>query len=250
MGAGRFAGRPQASTPNPFPILTTTGFYFGFADAVKYQDVAASSPVTTTGQSVGFVEDQGLYGLDASAVLSGARPTWNATAGSINFTGSTDHLLHVPGLIPAEDGTSLMARFRGNVAVAGTQVLIGSASLTNRAWISLTTGVASMGVGGNGSDATKDPGGTDLRSATVWHTIAGVWDATDYELYVDGVSVLSGTRAAGTVSPFAVSIGKRNTTSGGTAGDNHLTGEISHALGIRRRITDSEVAELHALWMS
>jgi len=223
-----------------FPInkVTPDGFYFDMEEADKYQDDAFTTAISADAQTVGSITDQAGFN-DVTVDVAGQEPEWEVPNNSLIFDGTDDHLKS--GLHPSNTAMTYIVKFRADLAVAGTQVLIGSAIGTERAWLSLTDGVLSTGVGGNGSDTTKDPGATDLRSSTEWYVAAVSWDATDIWLYLDGVEVLNETRLAGGADNAAdIYIGARNTSLTNLSEDNQFTGEISHAFCSTSVITPSD----------
>ena len=230
----QFVAPPDAGLED---YVTVDGFTYITRLGNIFSDNALATPITVDGTSIGSMDDIAGDTYDATNSVT-LEPVWNESDESASFT---NDLFTTGHAMDATTGT-LFARFRVNLASAGTDTLLGSASGANRCWLSCTNGVLSAGIGGTGSDGFQ--GGGDIRSATDWHTAAIVYDASNIVLYLDGVEVNT-TAKTGTVSPNSISLGARYV--GGSSYDNYFNGDISHWLSDDRAITASEILEMHNL---
>lgn len=220
-----------------YPNTPTGGILYRFEADFTFEDTGRTNAAENADPILGLTDISG-NNQHASQSTPANAPIYDLTNRDAAF--ATDDRLVTAELPNAAQG-SFFARFRANTGVAGTQTLIGSTNGTNRAWISLTSGVASMGLGSVGSDTFQDLGAVDLRSATDWHTIVGTWDGTDMFLYVDGVQVNTTTKA-GTISSNAMYVGARHLGAGSV--DNFFDGDIFAVGYIDRTLTATEVAIL------
>ena len=244
---GGAVSSPAPAPVDPITFVYPSGFYFDIGYAEKFQDSAFTTPIDADGQTVGSMRDQTSYGFDGTQPTAASEPQWDSYDGSLVFDGSADHMETL--LEPQDEAMTYAVRFRADLASSGTEVLIGVVTNggTDRAWLSLTDGVLSTGVGGNGSNATQDPESTDLRSATVWHTGAVSWDSNYIYLYLDGVLILTEPRVAGAANTtHDIYIGARSLS--GVGADLYFDGEISHALAAHRVFTEAEHSQVHEDW--
>ncbi len=233
----------QSPPAYPASLVTPDGFSMLFRTADLFQDAAWSVPVTADGQTVGSVFDQAGFN-NVTVDVPGQEPEWNEPDGSLIFDGVGTHLKSA--FEPNDTAMTYMVRFQAAASSSGTEVLIGSSTGVLRAWLSLTDGVLSTGVGGNGSDATKDPSLTDLRD-NAWHVGGVSWDATDIFLYLDGALIDTISRAAGSAANgIDIYIGARNTSVSNTAEDLFFDGKISDVWTSDRVLTDLQHSEVAA----
>jgi len=220
-----------------YPNTPTGGILYRFENDHVWEDILLSNSAEN-GDLIMALTDLSGNSQNATQGSTGFSPTYDLTNRDAIF--ATNNRMITSELPNAAQG-SFFARFRANTGATGTQTFIGSANGSNRAWISLTNGIASMGLGSVGSNMFQDLGIVDLRSATDWHTIVSTWDGTDMFLYVDGVQVNT-TAKAGTISNQAMYIGGRHTGSGLV--DNFFNGDIFAVGYIDRTLTATEVAIL------
>lgn len=229
---------------DPVSLVTADGFYFDTSIGVLWQTEAESTPRTDDNGTVGAVDDLSTYNYSINQSTDGNRPRLQTDNTDLSFDGTADRLR--TSYTPSNTAQTLAARFRLNTGATPTKVLIGSASGSNRGWLSVTSGVASMAVGADGSDSHQDDTATDLRSATHYHTAVATWDATEGNLYVDGVLRHTFTRSGGTLTPNNFSIGARHL--GSESHDLYWPGDISHVLVTQAVLSPTEVAQLHDAW--
>lgn len=233
-----------ASAINTAPIKTRSqyvendGFFADFQSAEMFQNLDYTNPVVSNGQLVGSIRDQSVFGRNGNTESASQCGTFNSANGTIVFDGINDNL-RLTGLYPNNTAMTYIVRFRADVGVSGTQTLVGSAVSADRAWLSLTDGVFSTGVGGNGSNNTQDPSGTDLRSATEFHTAGVSWDASNIYMYLDGVLIKTVARLAGTAANSkTIAFGARGLT--GDLQDLPFKGEISYVLVSHSVLTEAQ----------
>ncbi len=84
--------------------------YFGFdprtiPGCALWLDAADSSTLTLSGSSVTAWNDKSGNGRNATQTVSGNRPTYNASQGTVSFTGSSSSFLNLPdGTFPSGNG--------------------------------------------------------------------------------------------------------------------------------------------------
>lgn len=219
-------------------LVTTTGFAYRPNISNTFTDALGSSPVTTAGDLVALVTDSSSNGLDGTA--SGAqRPEWVSPVG-LDFDGVGNVLSTAYGSLSAEGTYAAYCRL--NLS-SGTICPMGyTSNSSNRSFLLFVNGVASMGIGSISSVTFVDPNAIDHRSATDFISIVGVWDGGNAELYINGVSIA--TQAySGTPATNNISVGRL-----GGVNNSPFDGEIRYALAVQRKLTPSEVTDLHAFW--
>ncbi len=234
---------PLFALVNPLQLLTSgDSFYADFSN--RPYTSALKNSFASDGDNLYGVEDMSLDQNDATG--GGGNPPWDETEGAAHFV-NPDYLVLENGYTLSDTGQTIAARVKFDAATPGTQCIFGAINAPpfDRGWLSVTDGVASMGVGQDASNIHKDDNLTDLRGDGNYHVLAAVWDGTEGRLFLDGSLVHSFTRTTGAASTTSAILGAR-ATSGGR--DLHLTGKVSHVFVDARKLTDQEVADLSTAW--
>jgi hypothetical protein len=222
-----------------------SGFIFpGFSNlAYLFQDSAGTTPVTTTGDSVGLAKDRSGTATNASESTTTMRPTWQANSGKpyLAFDGVDDYLQTT--LLPTTAMTMAVA-FRS--ANANTNPMGGGNSGASlRASIAIGA-TGQLGAGWGAQNNTVITGGSDIRG--VDHVGILVADASNVSLYLDGVSIYSAAPSgspAGSTSGIAVGANNNN-----AAATGFTSGNIYASMAMNRRATVAEIATINSNFRS
>lgn len=223
------------------------GFIYHLDDAsTMWSDTGRTTNVTDGGTVAAIDDILGNYDSAATAAAA-ARPQWNSGAGCL-FDG-TDDYFRVTGITPAFGTNVTFAAYVrvDTAASAAFKIAVGSQSGTSRGWLAHDTAWRASGGVGALAGGTHF-GGSDLRSASTYYTIALDWDngsVQDSRLYVDGSNVATNTWT-GSVSTNEIRIGARGT--GASTQDLFWDGDIKFALVIDRVLTPTEHSDLHTYW--
>lgn len=234
-------------------LMTSGGFLLHLNDTTKiFTDSAGTTPVSADGDYVHYATDlSGTAGYLFQNAGDTAAPNWNATEQACYFDGGTDagrdFLYNTNSYLqPSISAGTLAARVRFDTGKAGYMSVIGLLeSATQRFYLGVDTGVLKCGIGDKGTTVVYDPSNTDLRSATVFHTIALTWGASNWTLYLDGASVNSGSHAGSSPVSYYLPVGTERISSGY---GYDLFGSIKYAMFEGHECSATDMGNLHDAW--
>jgi hypothetical protein len=170
-----------------------------------FQEMAGSTPVTTTGQNVGKANDKSGTAFDLTARADDAtRPTYNTAGGLhwVNFHGQTLRRDAALNLYNSGDGYSIFFALRSNMAGFINRYLIGegNSANTNTIWAPIKSDTTTPTIASTylRNDAAFEINNHTLDTANVFDNTDRVFAVIDdgagnFSTYVDGVLALSGT---------------------------------------------------------
>lgn len=182
-------------------------------------------------------------GNHAAQSTAARRPTYRAPSQlppSLQLDGSDDALL--PLFRPMVSGTGLTMAMAFYVTdTSGSQnqrIIMGGGDAAARATIIIGS-TGSLGIGW-GTQVNRGGAVQDLRNG--WHVIIVTGESSNRSIWLDGKNITSEFAAAsgtpGTGGPIV--LGGRQTAVGGAV-DQNMTGNISAALALDRRVTEQEI---------
>lgn len=199
--------------------------------------------IQNTGTTTAVLDNMSVKhipGNHAVQATAGSRPLL-VELGALRGNGSSHNLLSE--WVCGSSGNSMAARVSVPVTLAATQIVLGaSGSATARFFVGFnTSGHLVGGVGDDDVDVVLHA--HDYRGEV--GTLALVEDGDDWFLYWEGVEVATGTLngAPTTTIPWRLLALNNN----GTAG-SFSASDMSHAFGIDRALTASEVRQLSDTW--
>jgi hypothetical protein len=232
---GQGGGGSLASIFGP----SDSGFlYYPASAAYLFQDTAGTTPVAAADDPVARFNDQSGKGNNATIATAGQRPTWKSNSGKpyLLHDGTAQRLLSaiVPGtamtLASAFNGTATGRTMIGGGAVAGN--IRCDLSINN---------AGQLGAGWGATNLNTITGGGVITSGNHYGLVRA--DTSTVELWLDGVLVYSAAASGSANGGGALAVGARNNNG---AFDQFFTNAIYASLAINRRVTDVELARIHA----
>ncbi len=144
-----------------------------------FQSSGGTTPVTTTGNPVGYWGDQSGNGNHVIQATSSARPSYSSVSPSVTFDGVNDNL------------ALAAVRFKTGASqfIDGTRVLVSSADTgTADNWFEV--GVDTVGrlyIESNASGTKHTVVGTKALSLSTAYSLMVVHDGTDWYMELDGI---------------------------------------------------------------